>query len=48
MEQNTYEFIPKIPDIFCCKACDYITSIKKDYNMQDLPAFPKILTKNPR
>ena len=32
MEQNTYEFIPKIPDIFCCKACDYITSIKKDYN----------------
>ena len=32
MEQNTYEFIPKIPDIFCCKACDYITSIKKDYS----------------
>jgi hypothetical protein len=32
MEKNTYDFIPKIPDNFSCKKCNYNTNSKKDYN----------------
>ena len=31
MDPNTYIFVPKNPNKFCCKECDYFTSNKKDY-----------------
>lgn len=44
MDENTPEFIPKIPTFFCCKKCDYNTSSKKDYNKHLLTLKHKKLT----
>jgi hypothetical protein len=31
MVQNGIQFLPKTPPFYCCKICDYTTSINKDY-----------------
>jgi hypothetical protein len=44
MGKNTPEFVPKIPNYFCCKICDYISSSNKDYNKHLLTLKHKRLT----
>ena len=47
MEENTQEFIPKIPKYFYCKNCDYKTSSNKDYNKHLLtPKHEKLTNSN--